>query len=71
MSRFISSALVFAGACLLCGALVATTDWAICRTHGGGDGCQRSKTEALQAFAAAANVALGVAFQNRTPSPKP
>jgi hypothetical protein len=63
--RLLGGVLVFAGVCLLAGATVATVDWAVCVTGGGGQACRQSKTDAAAAWVGAANVALGIAIQSR------
>jgi hypothetical protein len=65
--RLLGGVLVFAGIALLSSAGVATIDWALCITGGGGNGCKSSKADAIQAWTGAANVALGIAIQQRQP----
>ena len=63
MSKFLGPCLGFAGLCLLSGAMVGVADWAVCRSHGGGDSCRSARVDAMAALTGAANVALGVAIQ--------
>jgi hypothetical protein len=65
--RLLGGVLVFAGLALLGGATVATADWALCIAGAGGQGCRQSKADATAAWVGAANVALGIAIQQRNP----
>jgi hypothetical protein len=65
MSRFLGPCLAFAGACLLSGAAVGVTDWAACLRVAGGQACRAPRADAMTALAGAANVALGVALQEK------
>lgn len=65
IARFLGPCLLFAGSCLLAGAAVGVADWALCVTHGGGAGCRVARADAMAALSGAANVALGVALQER------
>ena len=65
MTRFLGPCLLFAGACLLSGAAVGVADWALCLAYGGGAGCRVARADAMSALSGAANVALGVALQER------
>ena len=67
--RMLGGALIFAGICLLGSATIAAADWAVCVSHGGGQGCRQSKGDAIAAFAGAANVALGIAVQSPRTQP--
>lgn len=67
--RLLGGVLVFAGVSLLGSASVATVDWALCLTHGGGQACRQSKADATQAWVGAANVALGLAVQSPRSNP--
>lgn len=72
MTRLIGSCLAFAGSCLMAGAMVGVADWAACMSHAGGSACRVSKADAMTALSGAANVALGVALQERRRSaPQP
>jgi hypothetical protein len=64
--RLLGGVLLFAGLALLAGATVATADWALCIAGGGGQGCRQSKADAAAAWVGAANVALGIAIQQRS-----
>lgn len=65
--RLLGGALIFAGIALLSSAAVATADWVICVTAGGGQGCRPAKADAIQAWVGAANVALGISIQQKQP----
>ena len=67
MSKFLGPCLLFAGLCLLAGAGVGVADWAACLRGNGGQACRAPRAEAMAALSGAANVALGVALQERTP----
>lgn len=67
MSKYASYCLTFAGICLLAGALIAAADWLACTRGHGGVACRVSRSDAVAAFSGAANVALGVALQDRQP----
>jgi len=67
MSRHLGPCLAFAGACLLAGAAVGVLDWAACVRSAGGVACRASRADAMAALSGAANVALGVALQERQP----
>lgn len=65
MSRYLGPCLGFAGACLLAGAAVGVADWAACLRAAGGQACRASRADAIAALMGAANVALGVALQEK------
>jgi len=67
MSKYLGVCLLFAGVCLLSGAGVGVADWAACLRGHGGAACRAPRSEAMAALSGAANVALGVALQERTP----
>ena len=67
--RLLGGVLVFAGLALLGSAAVATADWALCLSAGGGQGCRQSKGDALQAWSGAATTALGLAVQSPRSNP--
>lgn len=64
-ARLLGGVLVFAGLALLGSAAVATADWGLCIAGGGGQDCRQSKADATAAWVGAANVALGIAIQQR------
>jgi hypothetical protein len=70
MTRFVGSALIFAGSCLLIGSCLASVNWFICIQKSGVTACDKGLTTALAAWSGAANVALGIAVQGRR-SPEP
>ena len=65
MNRYLGPCLLFAGVCLMAGAAVGVADWAACLAHHGGQACRAPRSEAMAALSGAANVALGVALQDR------
>jgi len=65
MNRYLGSCLLFAGVCLIAGAAVGVADWAVCLANHGGQACRAPRSEAMSALSGAANVALGVALQDR------
>ena len=65
MNRYLGPCLLFAGACLMAGAAVGVADWAACLANHGGQACRAPRSEAMAALSGAANVALGVALQDR------
>ena len=65
MTKFLGPCLLFAGLCLLVGAGVGVADWAACLRGHGGAACRAPRSEAMAALSGAANVALGVALQER------
>lgn len=67
MTKFLGPCLLFAGLCLLASASVGVADWAACLRGQGGAACRAPRSEAMAALSGAANVALGVALQERTP----
>ena len=67
MTRYLGACLAFAGVCLLAGSAVGVADWVACLRGGGGGGCRASRADAMAALSYAANVALGVALQEKTP----
>ena len=69
MTRYISWCLGFAGLCLLAAAGIGVIDWWNCTKHAGGRACAENRTVAMVALAGAANTALGIAVQGRTPGP--
>ncbi len=70
MNRYLGPCLLFAGVCLMAGAGVGVADWAACLANHGGQACRAPRSEAMAALSGAANVALGVALQDRVkPSP--
>lgn len=68
MNQFIGRCLLFSGACLLAGAVLGTAGWIMClRTNQ--EKCETPLANAVAAWTGAANVALGVALQERTSNP--
>jgi len=65
VSKYLGACLLFAGLCLLSGAGVGVADWAACLRGHGGAACRAPRSEAMAALSGAANVALGVALQDR------
>jgi len=65
MKRYLGPCLAFAGLCLLSSAAVGVADWAICIGNNGGSACRSVRGDAMTALMGAANVALGVALQDR------
>ena len=65
MKRYLGACLAFAGLCLMGSAAVGVADWAICIGNSGGSACRSSRGDAMTALMGAANVALGVALQDR------
>jgi len=65
MSKFLGPCLLFAGLCLLASASVGVADWAACLRGQGGAACRAPRSDAMAALSGAANVALGVALQDR------
>jgi len=66
MARYLGRCLVFAGACLLAAAGLGTAGWIVCLRADKPD-CEAPLATASAAFTGAANVALGVALQERQP----
>lgn len=66
MSRFLGRCLLFSGVCLLAGASLGTAGWVVCLRSGRAD-CETPLATAITAWTGAANVALGVALQERQP----
>ena len=65
--RLLGGVLIFAGVALLSSAAIATVDYAVCISGGGGQGCRLAKSDAIQAWGGIANVALGIAIQQKQP----
>ena len=65
MSRFLGHCLVFSGVCLLAAASLSTAGWLACMRSQGN--CEAPLATAVTAWTGAANVALGVALQERQP----
>jgi hypothetical protein len=66
MARYLGHCLVFAGACLLAAAGLGAAGWIACLRASRQD-CEAPLATASAAFTGAANVALGVALQERQP----
>jgi hypothetical protein len=66
MTQFLGRCLLFAGACLLTGATLSTAGWFVCLQAAKSD-CETPLVAATSAWVGAANVALGVALQERKP----
>jgi len=64
MTQFLGRCLTFAGACLLAGATLSTAGWFVCLRANRTD-CETPLATATAAWIGAANVALGVALQER------
>jgi hypothetical protein len=64
MTPFLGRCLSFAGACLVIGATLLTAGWIVCLRANRPD-CEAPLAGAAAAWAAAANVALGVATQEQ------
>jgi drug/metabolite transporter (DMT)-like permease len=64
MTAFLGRCLSFAGACLVIGATLPTAGWIVCLRANRPD-CEAPLAGAAAAWAAAANVALGVALQEQ------
>jgi drug/metabolite transporter (DMT)-like permease len=64
MTQFLGRCLLFAGVSLLAGASLATAGWVVCLRTSKPD-CETSLAGATAAWIGAANVALGVALQER------
>lgn len=64
MARYLGRCLGFAGACLLAAASLGTAGWVVCLRTSKAN-CEAPLATALAAFTGAANVALGVALQDR------
>jgi len=66
VTQYLGRCLVFAGACLLAAAGMASAGWVVClRTSRAS--CEAPLAAAVTAFTGAANVALGVALQENQP----
>lgn len=65
MKRYLGACLAFAGICLMANAAVGVADWVICIGNSGGIACRSARGDAMTALMGAANVALGVALQDR------
>jgi hypothetical protein len=66
VTRFLGRCLVFSGVCLTAGASLATAGWVVC-LRSGWSNCETPLATAVTAWTGAANVALGVALQERQP----
>lgn len=66
MARYLGYCLLFAGACLLAAAGLSTAGWLLCLRAGKPD-CGVPLAAATGSLTGAANVALGVALQERQP----
>jgi drug/metabolite transporter (DMT)-like permease len=64
MNQFLGRCLSFAGACLVAGATLLTAGWVVC-LRANRPNCEAPLAGASAAWAAAANVALGVALQEQ------
>lgn len=64
MNQFIRPCLAFAGLCLLTAAGLGTAGWVVCLRTSRGN-CEPALLAAVAAFSGAANVALGVALQEK------
>ena len=64
MTRYIGQCLIFAGACLLAAAGLGAAGWAVCLRANRPD-CEAPLATAVASFTGAANVALGVALQEK------
>jgi hypothetical protein len=62
---YLGACLAFAGICLVASAAVGVADWVICLGNSGGSACRSARGDAVTALMGAANVALGVALQDR------
>jgi hypothetical protein len=69
MKPYFGACLAFAGVCLMSSAAVGVADWVICIGNHGGSACRSSRGDATTALMGAANVALGVALQDRREGP--
>jgi len=65
---YLQACLAFAGICLMASAAVGVADWVICLGNSGGSACRSARGDAMTSLMGAANVALGVALQDR-PAP--
>jgi drug/metabolite transporter (DMT)-like permease len=66
VTRFLGRCLLFSGVCLLAGAGLGTAGWVVC-LRGSQGNCETPLATAITAWTGAANVALGVALQERQP----
>jgi hypothetical protein len=64
MTQFLGRCLLFAAACLTTGATLLTAGWVVC-LRANRPNCEAPLAGASAAWAAAANVALGVALQEQ------
>jgi hypothetical protein len=66
VTQFLGRCLLFSGLCLLAGASLGTAGWVVC-LRGNQGNCETPLATAITAWTGAANVALGVALQERQP----
>jgi hypothetical protein len=66
VTRFLGRCLLFSGLCLLAAASLGTAGWVVCLLSNHGN-CETPLATAITTWTGAANVALGVALQERQP----